>query len=388
MERLVGYVGSLIKGSRFSTEPTGASFVTSTRRAPLEQGVQSILKVDDTPELITLLQEVLVFDPQRRPDVSDILNHPWFAGMLVPTSLSGWEGLPPPPVFMTGEPKPPGANEVDPAVTPVATPLELPDGEPELLPLPFESFTTAEVDTHPVSPATWSPSLSTDTTLASSVVWSPPSSTITLSDFTTDDEFPAGPTVATPYESLYFADGNVEVLCKNTLFRVHASTVSSYSHTLRRMFAQTNLATAEAPNGCPRLLSSDTPEDFATLLKIIYLPGFVASPPYRWILPLTIWLCAGSLRRMGFQISSLFHPSSELRQMTRCRISGLGYLSSSVTRTRRISRVPLLQSRSERAPSEDRSLTRMRSSTSLFSRDSHLHYRWHTTWRLEGVWIR
>ena len=42
------------------------------------------------------------------------------------------------------------------------------------------------------------------------------------------------------------------------------------------MFAKTSLATAESPNGCPRILSSDTAKDFATLLKMIYLPGFAA----------------------------------------------------------------------------------------------------------------
>jgi len=41
------------------------------------------------------------------------------------------------------------------------------------------------------------------------------------------------------------------------------------------MFSQTNLATAESANGCPRILASDTAEDFATLLKTIYLPGFI-----------------------------------------------------------------------------------------------------------------
>ena len=44
------------------------------------------------------------------------------------------------------------------------------------------------------------------------------------------------------------------------------------------MLAQTSLAAAESPNGCPRILSSDAPNDFAALLKTIYLPGFVAMP--------------------------------------------------------------------------------------------------------------
>ena len=42
------------------------------------------------------------------------------------------------------------------------------------------------------------------------------------------------------------------------------------------MFTQTNLAAAESPNGCPRILASDTPQEFTTLLKTVYLPGFVS----------------------------------------------------------------------------------------------------------------
>ena len=45
------------------------------------------------------------------------------------------------------------------------------------------------------------------------------------------------------------------------------------------MFTQTNLiASAESPNGRPRILSSDTATDFATLLKVIYLLGYIILP--------------------------------------------------------------------------------------------------------------
>ena len=80
----------------------------------------------------------------------------------------------------------------------------------------------------------------------------------------------------------------MEVLCGNSLFRVHVSTLSFHSPALRQMFAQASLATAESPNGCPRILSSDTATDFATLLKMIYLPGFVTLPAFPWIVPLTV----------------------------------------------------------------------------------------------------
>ena len=206
----------------------------------------------------------------------------------------GWEGLPPPPVFATEKPKPAGANQKDPAATPVATSLGLPsrDLEPHIPQHPpLEPVTASESDTVPVSPVT-------------SVIQSPSSSIATLSDFTiadtSDDESPANPTIANtsddeppvdptaiiPHETFYLEDGNVEVLCKNVLFRVHATILSFHSTALRRMFTQTNLTAAESPNGYPRILSSDPPEDFATLLKMIYLPGFVALPTCRWIVSL------------------------------------------------------------------------------------------------------
>jgi len=200
----------------------------------------------------------------------------------------GWEGLPPPPVFTSRQKKPVSANQKDPAATPVATSLGLPnrDLEPQILQVsPPEPVTAPETDTipaSPVTPATQSPSISIST----------------LSDFTiadiSDDESPTGhtlagtsddeplvdPTAVVPHETFYLDDGNVEVLCGSTLFRVTASILSFHSPTLRRMFAQTNLTTAESPNGCPRILSSDTAKDFATLLKMIYLPGFVVLPAY------------------------------------------------------------------------------------------------------------
>ena len=53
------------------------------------------------------------------------------------------------------------------------------------------------------------------------------------------------------------------------------------------MFDQTSLSSAESPGGCPRILSSDTAADFTTLLKMIYLPGYVTLPPCRWNVLLT-----------------------------------------------------------------------------------------------------
>ena len=83
------------------------------------------------------------------------------------------------------------------------------------------------------------------------------------------------------HNTFYYEDGNVEVLCDDTLFRVHTSILRfTRSPTLRQMFAQTSLATAGSPYGCPRILSSDMDTDFAILLKMMYHSGYVICPRY------------------------------------------------------------------------------------------------------------
>jgi hypothetical protein len=151
---------------------------------------------------------------------------------------SGWEGLPPPPVFAKGKPKTTGVDRKDPAVTSIS-----------------------ETDAKYVSTLSRSSSIST----------------FALSDFTvvesSDDEVVIDSTAITRHGTFYLEGGNVEVLCGDTLFRVHTSILSFHSPTLRRIFAQSRLATAESPNGCPRILSSDEATDFSTLLRMVYLPG-------------------------------------------------------------------------------------------------------------------
>jgi len=166
----------------------------------------------------------------------------------------------------TWKPKPTGTDEKDPAATPVVTSLGLPNRDPEpqiSQPPQLESIATSEPDTVPGSPVTQSPSISITS----------------LSDFTatdtSDDESPLDPTTITSHDTFYLEDGNVEVLCGNTLFRIHTSVLSFHSPVLSQIFAKANLVTAESPNGCPRIPSSDTAADFATLLKAVYLPGYV-----------------------------------------------------------------------------------------------------------------
>ena len=87
------------------------------------------------------------------------------------------------------------------------------------------------------------------------------------------------------------------------------------------------------------------------------------------------------------RISPYSHPSSDSQQSTSYQLSDLNCSRSSVMHTQRLSRGSPLSSRLERRSSADRLLTQMMSSASSFNRTSYLHYRWHTTWQLNGGWI-
>ena len=142
-------------------ESTGESYVTSTPTTRLENLVRSLSKVGDTSGLVALLRWILVFDPPRRPDVSDLLNHPWFAGSLdlAAVSVPGLEGISPPSVSTTDEPKPANADQENPTTIPAAASMELSNKELEPSPVPYKPsplppkpLTTA--GTRPIPPTT------------------------------------------------------------------------------------------------------------------------------------------------------------------------------------------------------------------------------------------
>jgi len=115
------------------------------------------------------------------------------------------------------------------------------------------------------------------------VASSPTLSISTISDLT-PTEFDDGTRggngqcMTTYHETFYFEDGNVEVVCGHTIFRIHSSIVSFSSSKLRDMLAPSTLLGAPMPEGCPRIIFKDSPEDFAVLLRMICTPGF-APPP-------------------------------------------------------------------------------------------------------------
>jgi hypothetical protein len=75
------------------------------------------------------------------------------------------------------------------------------------------------------------------------------------------------------HETFYLEDGNVEIVCGRTVFRIHSPVVSFSSKKLRDMLSPSTLLNAPMPEGCPRIVVQDSSDDFTVLLKMIYTPG-------------------------------------------------------------------------------------------------------------------
>ena len=115
----------------------------------------------------------------------------------------------------------------------------------------------------------------------------PPVSSPTLSISTISDLTPTesgddmgegnGEQTTTRHDTFYFEDGNVEIACEDTVFRVHSTILSFASSSLRDILSPPHLLNAPTPEGRPRIAISDSVEDFTVLLKMIYTPGQV--PP-------------------------------------------------------------------------------------------------------------
>ena len=112
---------------------------------------------------------------------------------------------------------------------------------------------------------------------------SPTLSISTISDLTPtelDDDIGegSGEGVVTQHETFYLGDGNVEVVCGHTIFRIHSPIVSFSSSKLRDMLSPSALLNAPIPEGCPRIFFQDSAKDFAVQLRMIYTPGCVLPP--------------------------------------------------------------------------------------------------------------
>lgn len=85
--------------------------------------------------------------------------------------------------------------------------------------------------------------------------------------------------VPTHHKTFYLEDGNVEIVCGHTMFRVHSPVISFSSPALRNMLSPSTLLNSSMPGGCPRIVFMDSAEDFAVLLKMIYIPGYISPTP-------------------------------------------------------------------------------------------------------------
>ena len=79
--------------------------------------------------------------------------------------------------------------------------------------------------------------------------------------------------VTARHDTFYFEDGNVEIVCGLTLFRVHSTIISFSSSKLRDILSPSALLLAPTPEGRPRITISESAEDFGILLKMVYTPG-------------------------------------------------------------------------------------------------------------------
>ena len=132
----------------------------------------------------------------------------------------------------------------------------------------LETFVEVPAGT-PFSPIFSSPTCSSPTFSISTI------SDLTPTELDEDIGDNGGALLATHHDTFYFEDGNVEVMCRETVFRVHSTAISFSSPRLRDILSPSTLLNAPMPEGRPRIIAEDNSEDFAVLLKMIYTPGWV-----------------------------------------------------------------------------------------------------------------
>jgi len=76
------------------------------------------------------------------------------------------------------------------------------------------------------------------------------------------------------HDQFYLSDGNILIVCEETLFRVHMDLLRLNSPIFREKLSPQNLARAGQVRGYPCLHLPDSKGDFSILLKVIYTIGF------------------------------------------------------------------------------------------------------------------
>ena len=179
-----------------------------------------------------------------------------------------------------------GASEIPAEVETPATfvPQHLPavTGVIALPPYILEDIKSPSVSRHVESLSATFVNISVDT------ISSPASSTSIISDLASTELCETEHSEKEIHDTFYFEDGNVEIVCGRTLFRVHSTIVSFSSPKLRDVLSPSALQHSPTPQGHPRVSIRESAEDFETLLKMIYTPGLVFSSITQSLRELTV----------------------------------------------------------------------------------------------------
>jgi hypothetical protein len=89
----------------------------------------------------------------------------------------------------------------------------------------------------------------------------------------------ASPNSWVRHSELYLRDGNVVLLCENTLFRVYGGVLAMNSQVFKDMFSLEGIQPtgAETYDGCPCIRLPDQAKDIERLLNVLLIAGFVTA---------------------------------------------------------------------------------------------------------------
>lgn len=88
------------------------------------------------------------------------------------------------------------------------------------------------------------------------------------------DEVKEAENMMAPHPDIWFQDGNIVLLTGGTGFKVHKGVLERHSEVFRNMFEKPSPSDPKVKvGGCAAVHVSDTPEDVALLLSIMYGNG-------------------------------------------------------------------------------------------------------------------
>ena len=75
------------------------------------------------------------------------------------------------------------------------------------------------------------------------------------------------------HPEFYLASGDIVFVCRTLLFRVHSDNLCRSSAVFKDMIDKSKLRNTHKTGGCQCIHVYEEPEDFSTLLQVIYNPG-------------------------------------------------------------------------------------------------------------------